>query len=60
MAVRTRANVQPVYASVGDHMDLETAVEIVLRMAIKYREPETARRAHLLVNDRRREVRDRG
>jgi deoxyribonuclease V len=58
MAVRTRANVQPVYVSIGDHMDLETAVAIVLRMAVKYREPETTRRAHQLVNDRRRAVRD--
>jgi deoxyribonuclease V len=58
MAVRTRANVQPVYVSIGDHMDLETAVAIVLRMAVKYREPETTRRAHRLVNDRRRAVRD--
>jgi len=56
MAVRTRASVQPVYVSIGDHMDLETAVSIVLRMAPKYREPETTRRAHRLVNDRRREM----
>ena len=53
MAVRTRTAVQPVYVSIGDHMDLETAVGIVLRMAVKYREPETTRRAHRLVNDRR-------
>lgn len=58
MAVRTRANVQPVYVSIGDHMDLATAVAIVLRMAPAYREPETTRRAHRLVNDRRRDVRN--
>lgn len=60
MAVRTRASVQPVYVSIGDHMDLGTAVSIVLRMAVKYREPETTRRAHRLVNDRRRWVREHG
>lgn len=54
MAVRTRSGVQPVYVSVGDHMDLDTAVTIVLRMATRYREPETTRRAHRLVNDLRR------
>jgi deoxyribonuclease V len=54
MAVRTRSNVQPVYVSIGDHMDLDTAVSLVLRMAVKYREPETTRRAHRLVNERRR------
>lgn len=54
MAVRTRAEVHPVYVSVGNQMDLETAVEIVLRMAVKYREPETTRRSHQLVNDLRR------
>lgn len=59
MAVRTRTAVQPVYVSIGDYMDLETAVRIVLRMAVKYREPETTRRAHRLVNDRRREERER-
>lgn len=59
MAVRTRASVQPVYVSIGDHMDLDTAASIVLRMATRYREPETTRRAHRLVNERRRAVRER-
>lgn len=58
MALRTRTNVQPVYVSIGDHMDLDTAVSIVLRMAVEYREPETTRRAHRLVNDRRRAARE--
>jgi deoxyribonuclease V len=54
MAVRTRSNVQPVYVSIGHLMDLPTAVAIVLSMAAGYREPETTRRAHRLVNAMRR------
>jgi deoxyribonuclease V len=53
MAVRTRSNVQPVYVSIGHLMDLPTAVAIVLSMAAGYREPETTRRAHRLVNEMR-------
>lgn len=54
MAVRTRDGVRPVYVSPGHRMDLETAVEIVLRVSPRYREPETTRHAHRLVNERRR------
>jgi deoxyribonuclease V len=54
MAVRTRAGVKPVYVSVGHLMDLETAVEIVLRLTPRYREPETTRQTHRLVNELRR------
>jgi deoxyribonuclease V len=54
MAVRTRAGVKPVYVSPGHRMDLETAVEIVLRLSPRFREPETTRRSHRLVNDLRR------
>jgi deoxyribonuclease V len=54
MAVRTRDGVKPVYVSVGHRMDLETAVQIVLSVSPKYREPETTRRSHRLVNDVRR------
>ena len=53
MAVRTRTRVKPVYVSPGHRMDLETAVELVLRLS-RYREPETTRRAHRLVNELRR------
>lgn len=53
MAVRTRTGVSPVYVSPGHRTDLPTAVEIVLRLAT-YREPETTRRAHRLVNELRR------
>ncbi|MCY1073436.1 endonuclease V [Archangium lansingense] len=54
MAVRTRPNVLPVYVSPGHMMDLPTAVELVLRVTSRYREPETTRHAHRLVNDVRR------
>ncbi len=54
MAVRTRAGVKPVYVSPGHRMDLATAVEIVLRLSPRFREPETTRRSHRLVNDLRR------
>jgi deoxyribonuclease V len=54
MAVRTRSGVKPVYVSPGHRMDLETAVEIVLGVSPRYREPETTRHAHRLVNELRR------
>jgi deoxyribonuclease V len=54
MAVRTRKGVQPVYVSPGHLMDLPTAVELVLKASPKYREPETTRHAHRLVNAFRR------
>jgi deoxyribonuclease V len=38
-------------------MDLETAVRIVLALAPRYREPETTRHAHRLVNELRRAAR---
>jgi deoxyribonuclease V len=57
MAVRTRARVRPVYVSPGHLMDLPTAVEWVLRVSPRYREPETTRHAHRLVNEVRRAAR---
>jgi hypothetical protein len=54
MAVRTRRGVSPVYVSPGHLMDLPTAVEWVLRLSPRYREPETTRQAHRLVNALRR------
>jgi deoxyribonuclease V len=53
-AVRTRTGVRPVYVSPGHRMDLETAVRTVLAVAPRYREPETTRAAHRLVNRLRR------
>ncbi|HLL05095.1 MAG TPA: endonuclease V [Myxococcaceae bacterium] len=57
MAVRTRRGVSPVYVSPGHLMDLPTAVDWVLRVSPRYREPETTRHAHRLVNALRREAR---
>ncbi|MCP3098192.1 deoxyribonuclease V [Myxococcus sp. K15C18031901] len=54
MAVRTRRAVQPVYVSPGHLMDLPTAVELVLKASPRFREPETTRHAHRLVNALRR------
>lgn len=45
-AVRTQTGVRPVYVSVGHRVSLETAVELVLEMAPRYRLPEPSRRAH--------------
>ena len=59
VALRTRDGVKPVYVSTGHRMDIETAVRIVLSVSPKYREPETTRRSHRLVNEIRRvETRD--
>lgn len=49
MAVRTRDAVRPVYVSPGSHMDLATAVELVLATAQRFRLPEPIRRSHQLV-----------
>lgn len=57
MAVRLRARVAPVYVSPGHLIDLETAVAVVESVATGYREPETTRRAHQLVNAARRAAR---
>jgi deoxyribonuclease V len=52
--VRTRVGAKPLYVSAGHRMDLPTAVDLVLRLAPKYRQPETTRRAHHRVNELRR------
>ena len=48
--VRTRARVSPVYVSVGNRIDLDSAVELVLACSPKYRLPETTRQAHNAAN----------
>jgi deoxyribonuclease V len=53
--LRTRARVSPVYVSVGHRVSLESAVGWVLRLAPRYRVPEPIRRAHMRVNELRRE-----
>lgn len=54
MALRTRRGCRPLYVSPGHRMDLETAVRLVLALAPRWREPETTRRSHRLVNALRR------
>jgi deoxyribonuclease V len=53
-ALRLRETVSPVYVSIGHLIDLPTAVSVVQSMGTGFREPETTRRAHRLVNDLRR------
>ncbi len=52
-AVRTRDNIQPVYASAGHRISLETAVKYVLACAPKYRLPETTRLADKMASYRK-------
>jgi deoxyribonuclease V len=44
--VRTRDNVRPVFVSVGNRLDLDDAIVLVLACAPTYRLPETTRWAH--------------
>lgn len=55
-ALRTKNNVQPVYISPGHLIDLEGAVRVALACDGGYRIPEPTRRAHLYVNEIRREA----
>ncbi|ASU83692.1 endonuclease V [Nocardiopsis gilva YIM 90087] len=50
-ALRTRTGVKPVYVSIGHRVDLDSATELVLRMAPNYRIPEPIRRADRLSRD---------
>jgi deoxyribonuclease V len=54
VALRLRAGVAPVYVSIGHLIDLPTAVAVIHSMASGFRQPETTRRAHRLVNAMRR------
>lgn len=45
-ALRTRANVAPVYISPGHHIDLESALALVMACVTRYRLPEPIRAAH--------------
>jgi deoxyribonuclease V len=53
-AVRTRDAVSPVYISVGNGVDLDSSVELVLACCTKYRLPEPTRQAHNAANRLRR------
>jgi deoxyribonuclease V len=48
--VRTRAGAEPLFVSIGHRVNLETAVELVLRCTRQYRLPETSRLAHMLAS----------
>lgn len=50
VTLRTKKNVSPVYVSPGHLIDMDSAVDLVLRSVTKYRQPEPTRQAHLLVN----------
>lgn len=52
--VRTRDRVSPVFISVGNRIDLESAVELVLACCTRYRLPEPTRQAHNAANRLRR------
>lgn len=49
--LRTRTKVKPVYVSLGHKVDAQTACDWVLKLAPKYRLPETTRKADKLVGD---------
>ncbi len=49
-ALRTRPGVKPLYVSPGHRVSLESALQIVLACAPKYRLPETTRQAHNLAS----------
>jgi deoxyribonuclease V len=53
-ALCTKNKVNPVYISPGHLIDLPGAIDLALRCDGGYRVPEPTRRAHLLVNARRR------
>ena len=53
-AVRTRERVSPVYVSVGNGIDLDSSVELVLACCTRYRLPEPTRQAHNAANRLRR------
>jgi deoxyribonuclease V len=52
--VRTRERVSPVYVSVGNGIDLDSAEELVRACCTKYRLPEPTRQAHNAANRLRR------
>ena len=54
MILRTKDGVEPVFISQGHKISLKKAIEVVLACCTKYRLPEPTRRAHLLVNEIRR------
>lgn len=58
--LRSRTNVKPLYISVGHRSDLPSAIDLVLRCAIRYRLPEPTRLAHQLVTAEKGRIRGTG
>ena len=54
VALRTKDKVQPVYVSVGHRISLQTATQLVLQCAPKYRLPETTRLADRMASYRKK------
>ncbi len=54
VALRTKNKVQPLFVSVGHRISLETATDLVLQCAPKYRLPETTRLADKMASYRKR------
>jgi deoxyribonuclease V len=54
--VRSRAKVKPLYVSVGHRVDLQTAIDFVLRCTRGYRLPETTRFAHKVAGGAKLEI----
>jgi deoxyribonuclease V len=54
--VRSRAKVKPLYVSVGHRVELETAIDFVLRCTRRYRLPETTRYAHRVAGGAKLEI----
>lgn len=55
-ALRTRRGIKPLYVSPGFRIDLEGAVNLVLKTSTRYRIPEPLRQAHLLSRRIREEM----
>ncbi len=49
-ALRTQNDTNPVFVSIGHKIDIQTAIDWVLKLTPKYRLPETTRHADHLVN----------
>jgi deoxyribonuclease V len=56
--LRTKRRVRPVFVSVGNRVDLESATRLVLECCRGYRLPEPIREAHAYVNSLRRAAKE--